>query len=876
MDDGSPQFRPLARTSSLIYCGLLLCAFVSPSASWGQPFGGRTASIDASKAAPSPSGPCVIPPDGRWRAYPQGLIQYPERGFFDPARNLFILVHPDDPELQVLDYSSDLAQWGFACAVGTPPSFIADIVVDGDDAFVLGTGRLTPGGPPKWGIWELQLAPSFQWRRLDAGLSDQAAGSQLFIDHRRERFLVFTGGGNYYRKLVSLSLASPSEVVPVPLLPQGFAQYVFDERAALDPVGERLIVFGGAIETCHHGCFTSYTNEVSVFSLASAASLQSLPSMPAVPSPDGRSGSVLAFDARENRLLVAGGASSTPHRDVWQLSLGTLAWRKLSNESVPFLGFTGRPGAFDETRRQLLLYSNHPDDAVWAFAVDTGEWRTIAPRTLGPRKLSGPTIFDARRDRFVQHGGSYYGLANPTAISIATPTSRGAPWEMLAEGPVRAGHSGVHDAARDRFLILGGHDVQLGLYGDVWALPLDGESPWTALTIPGPAPSPRAWSFTVFDPVHDRVVMYGGVDRGPTFYSIETWALNFESGPHWTRLEPSGAAPTGGQFDLVVYDSDRHRMVFLGAGIKALSLGAQPAWQTIPYQGEFPRNLFAGGATFDDSRGTIIVVVVQGTYELTLDGVPTWRALDPAGRNPGGYDMWMAYDRGNDRAMVSYDGPAWFFERGNPALSAVIDLKRGDPGDHRGPQSAAPLRVVLHGSPELDVSTVDRTTLRIAGVPPKSIGPNGAHQETDLDHDGYADLPMEFDYSLLREIAERGPLVLRGSTASGRLLRGSSGLTLRARVPDGPVAIAGSEQASFRAAFRDGRLTVHLDDIAEGESVLECFDVLGRRLASRILHKPDALPMEISFPESANWSAGLTFVRLRTGATVLAARAIRF
>src|SRR6185503_72887 len=220
MDDGSPQFRPLARTSSLISCGLLLCAFVSPSASWGQPFGGRTASIEASKAAPSPSGPCAIPPDGRWRAYPQGLIQYAERGFFDPARNQFVLVHPDDPELQVLDYSGDLAQWGFACAVGTPPSFIADIVVDGDDAFVLGTGRLTPGGPPKWGIWELQLAPSFQWRRLDAGLSDQAAGSQLFIDHRRERFLVFTGGGNYYRKLVSLSLASPSEVVPVPLLPQ--------------------------------------------------------------------------------------------------------------------------------------------------------------------------------------------------------------------------------------------------------------------------------------------------------------------------------------------------------------------------------------------------------------------------------------------------------------------------------------------------------------------------------------------------------------------------------------------------------------------------------------------------------------------------------
>src|SRR4030042_669875 len=80
------------------------------------------------------------------------------------------------------------------------------------------------------------------------------------------------------------------------------------------------------------------------------------------------------------------------------------------------------------------------------------------------------------------------------------------------------------------------------------------------------SPSPRHGARMIYDPVNQRVLLFGGAkfDNRYTFYN-DMWAFDTAS-RGWTRVE----APTGPQGRLnhnLAYDTDRHQIIlFRGFG----------------------------------------------------------------------------------------------------------------------------------------------------------------------------------------------------------------------------------------------------------------------------------------------------------------------
>jgi hypothetical protein len=156
-------------------------------------------------------------------------------------------------------------------------------------------------------------------------------------------------------------------------------------------------------------------------------------------------------------------------------------------------------------------------------------------------------------------------------------------WRELGP-PLRFEHVLVMDLVRDRVVVFGGYDLDHTVYGDVWVRPLQGQTTWQRIEVPGPAPGPRAGHSAIYDPVGDQILVFGGRAEGPSFdgpLQNDLWSLSFVGTPHWTRIDVSGAPPSPREHAHLGFDSALHRLYVMGdteADAWSVDLDPAPAW----------------------------------------------------------------------------------------------------------------------------------------------------------------------------------------------------------------------------------------------------------------------------------------------------------
>jgi hypothetical protein len=255
-------------------------------------------------------------------------------------------------------------------------------------------------------------------------------------------------------------------------------------------------------------------------------------------------------------------------------------------------------------------------------------------------------------------------------------------------------HRAVYDPVRDRMLVFGGSNRASGLApNDVWALTLADPPNWVHLTPSGAAPSARNWHSAIYDPVRDRLLIFGGVDG---VYLNDVWMLSLAGTLTWTQLFPTGAPPSARIGHVAIYDPVRDRMLVHGGtdgtyfnDVWEMTLNETPEWTLLTPTGIPPSGRITS-AIYDPLRDRMVVfggytggAFANDVWELSFGANLEWTQLAPAGSLPvaRGY-LDAVYDPMRD-GMVIFAGHA------SPILNELWTLNFDPSGTSRFPVTTA-------------------------------------------------------------------------------------------------------------------------------------------------------------------------------------------
>jgi hypothetical protein len=266
------------------------------------------------------------------------------------------------------------------------------------------------------------------------------------------------------------------------------------------------------------------------------------------------------YDPVQERMVVFGGAAFGQdfgyYSDTWALSLaGAPAWSELTPSGTPPSARYAHTAIYDPVRDRMVAFGGYGEKDTWVLTLSgTPVWSELTPSgTLPPRLFHHTAIYDPVRDRMVVFGG--FGTYDDTRVLSLSGTPA---WSELTPSGTppsgRHGHTAIYDPVRDRMVVFGGRDTLY--HNDTWALSLAGAPAWSELTPSGTLPAELAYHTAIYDPVRDRMVVFGGYDGS---YYNDTWALSLAGTPTWSELTPSGTPPSGPLCHTAIYDPVRDR-----------------------------------------------------------------------------------------------------------------------------------------------------------------------------------------------------------------------------------------------------------------------------------------------------------------------------
>jgi len=547
-------------------------------------------------------------------------------------------------------------------------------------------------------VWALTLSGTPAWSQITPSGTPPSARvfHSAIYDPVRDRMVVFGGqnAGGYLNEVWAISLSGNpawSQLTPGGAPPNARNQHA----AVYDPVRDRMLVFGG------WGTGPQLLNDAWALSLSGSPTWSQI--SPGGAPPSARAGHTAIYDPVRDRIAVFGGGDAGGYlNDVWALTLsGSPGWIQITPGGTPPSARTYHSAIYDRVRDRIVVFggagtlSAYLND-VWALSLSGSPvWSQITPGGSPPSaRYHHTAIYDPVRDRMVMFAGQDVSYFNDLwSLSLS-----GSPaWSRISPGgappSARAGHTASYDPVRNRMVVFGGGDAG-GYLNDVWALTLSGSPGWIQLTPGGTPPSARTYHSAIYDPVRDRIVVFGGTGT-LSAYLNDVWALSLSGSPVWSQVTPGGTPPSARYHHTAIYDPVRDRMVVFGGqdvsyfnDLWSLSLSGSPAWSQISPGGTPPQARSGHTAIYDPVRDRMVVFggtqsppSFNDVWALTLSGSAAWSQITPVGTPPSArYDHSAIYDPVRDCMVVfggqnagGYLNEVWAISlSGNPAWTHNI------------------------------------------------------------------------------------------------------------------------------------------------------------------------------------------------------------
>ncbi|MCA8949797.1 MAG: hypothetical protein KDE27_09865 [Planctomycetes bacterium] len=367
-------------------------------------------------------------------------------------------------------------------------------------------------------------------------------------------------------------------------------------------------------------------------------------------------GRSMAFDPIRNKMLLYGRDFRTLTYGSWEYSGGV--WLQHS-AAHPLLAAPTL--VFDPTRGRVAAFQNS-----FALEFDGSSW---VPRP-GPLDNFGyAVVFDPDRGRLVAIGSFRDELRE----------FDGSSWIVAVERPFLAGPGfgdriGTFDEARGRFV-----RVQFPASGQPATQTAEWDGARWHLPLPATVPPTRSDTALTYDPIAERVLMFGGLNPG-TGWRNDFWSWN---GTDWQQLPSGPPARARAGF---AFDRGRGRAVLVGGfGPNAYTpLHDHWEWDGTSWHQiatTSPDSLDPRSLVYDELRDVLVLGLGSQHWEYA-GGVWTQRGALPQGTPE------LTYDNVAQRvvmkgllAMWEWDGNQWLARQATPTNFAsngiVFDRRRG-------------------------------------------------------------------------------------------------------------------------------------------------------------------------------------------------------
>lgn len=282
--------------------------------------------------------------------------------------------------------------------------------------------------------------------------------------------------------------------------------------------------------------------------------------------PEPRRDAELIYDPVGKRLILFGGNSDAGLKnDTWAFDLNTRSWVKLTTVGTPPSGRFGFDAVYDPAGHQLVIYNGQGAgffNDTWTLNLTTLEWRDVSPASdsARPKKRYGSgAIFDSVTRSLVSFAGftSEAGRFQDTQ-SFGLAANSWADWSPSGTKPqVRCLLTAAFDKTSRRMIIYAGQ--RSGALDDIWSFDLASRQ-WTNLT-PTIRPPGRFWSSSF---VNDdgRFVIFGGSGAGNF---NDTWEFDL-SARQWTQLQIANPPEQRNGMMGAFVDGEDRFIIFGGTG----------------------------------------------------------------------------------------------------------------------------------------------------------------------------------------------------------------------------------------------------------------------------------------------------------------------
>ena len=311
-----------------------------------------------------------------------------------------------------------------------------------------------------------------------------------------------------------------------------------------DPVGERLILFGGNTGDAFLGDTWAYD--------PAANSWTELKPTGTLPSP--RHAYAIGYDPAGERLIMFGGVDRDATvegedwveygtADTWAYDPVNNVWTDLKPAGPVPSPRLGQAMAYDGISGRLIMFGGQtvttdPVSGIprrtwvndtWAYDPATNTWADLQPTgSLPPGRFLMGMAQDPSSERVIMFGGAGgQGGFNDTWAYHARENT----WVDLHPTvhasilPMRMGCAMTYDPSSQRMIMFGGRWADSSRFlDDTWAYDPAANS-WTELRPAGTAPGPHYAASLVYAPPIQRLIMFGG---GSSSRNVnDTWAFTY-------------------------------------------------------------------------------------------------------------------------------------------------------------------------------------------------------------------------------------------------------------------------------------------------------------------------------------------------------------